>query len=232
MKPKRPTNVPLYSDICLSALNQQGLSSKISLGGTFGPMHYLEYRLTYDIDAWWQPSATGEEQRQVIALLENTLHPHGEVRVRTWGDVVSIELKAENRKVFTFQIAHRSAQLEPSIPSPWYDIPLDSLPDLVANKMTALVERGAPRDFLDIYHLCQAGLFTPEQCWQLWRQRQQLAESDTSAVRANMALATHLARIEQHRPLAAIVDPAAKESAQSLRTWFKTEFTNVLTRLD
>jgi len=35
--------------------------------------------------------------------------------------------------------------------------------------MVALVERGAPRDFLDIYTVCQAGLVTLEECWELWR---------------------------------------------------------------
>jgi hypothetical protein len=232
MEPKRPINIPAYSDICLRALNEQNLGSKISLGGAFGLMHYFEYRPTYDVDAWWDSAATGEDQRRVISLLENTLRAYGEIYTRSWGDVVSVELKSGAKKVFTFQIAHRSAQLEPSVPSPWYDIPLDSLKDLVANKMVALVERGAPRDFLDIYHLCQEGLYTPEQCWLLWRQRQQLANSDTSASRAKMALQTHLARIEQHRPLFSIADPEAKESAQRVRSWFKTEFIDALERLD
>jgi hypothetical protein len=231
MKPKRPTNIPAYSDICLKALNEQNLGSKISLGGAFGLMHYFEYRPTYDVDAWWDSTATGEDQRRVISLLENRLRAFGAVYTRSWGDVVSIELKSGAKKDFTFQIAHRSVQLEPSVPSPWYDIPLDSLNDLVANKMVALVERGAPRDFLDIYHLCQEGLYTPEQCWLLWQQRQQLAGSDTSGTRANLALQTHLARIEQHRPLFKIADPEAKESAQRVRSWFKTEFTDALKRL-
>ena len=232
MEPKRRTNIPPYSDICLRALHEQNLGSKISLGGAFGLMHYFEYRSTYDVDAWWDPSATGEDQRQVTSLLENTLRTFGEVHTRSWGDVVSIELKSDSKKVFTFQIARRSAQLEPSVPSPWYDIPLDSLNDLVANKMVALVERGAPRDFLDIYHLCQEGLYTSEQCWQLWQKRQQLAASDKSATRANMALQTHLARIEQHRPLFQISDPIARQSAQKVRAWFKKEFSDALKQLD
>jgi hypothetical protein len=186
MEPKRPRNVPAYSDICLRALHEHNLGGKISLGGAFGLMHYFEYRSTYDIDAWWSPSATGEDQRRVISLLENTLRSYGEVHTRSWGDVVSV----------------------------------------------ALVERGAPRDFLDIYHLCREGLYTPEQCWRLWQHRQQLAESDTSTTRADMALQTHLARIEQHRPLLQISDTAARESAQRLRAWFKKEFSDALKQLD
>jgi len=57
-------------------------------------------------------------------------------------------------QIFSFQIARRSAQLHPSTTSPWEGVLLDSFEDLVANKMIDLVERGAPRDFLDINRLC------------------------------------------------------------------------------
>ncbi len=63
------------------------------------------------------------------------------------GDVVSVELLEGKRKVFSFQIAHRSAQLQPSVPLPWANSLLDSFDDLVARKMVALIERGAPRTF-------------------------------------------------------------------------------------
>jgi len=66
---------------------------------------------------------------------------------------------------------------------------------LVASKVVALVERGAPRDFRDIHALCRAGLTTPQECWELWRRRQQLAASDTDSARARLAVQTHLARM-------------------------------------
>jgi hypothetical protein len=47
-----------------------------------------------------------------------------------------------------------------------------------------------------------------------------------------MALQTHLARIDQHRPLYSIADLEAKDSAQRVRSWFKTEFIDALERLD
>ncbi|GAB4484796.1 MAG: hypothetical protein Fur0016_15740 [Anaerolineales bacterium] len=43
-------------------------------------------------------------------------------------------------------------------------IALDSLPDLIAAKMNALVERGAPRDFLDIFTLCRQNIAEPAEC--------------------------------------------------------------------
>ena len=223
--PERPSSVTEYAKACLESLADRGLGDRISLGGAFGLLHYLDYRPTHDIDAWWVASATGEERQQVIHLLEETLASFGEVRVRRWGDVISIELSLENKVVFSFQIAHRSAQLEASVVSPW-GIPLDSLTDLVASKMVALVERGAPRDLLDIYTVCQAGLVTPKECWELWRRRQQLAGSDTDLARARLAVGTHLERIALHRPLSKIEGEAARTEAARLRRWFREEFLN------
>ena len=158
MKPRRPEHPPEYAQVCLQALTDHSLGSRISLGGAFGLMHYFEYRSTHDVDARWAPDSTSAEQREVVAVLEDALEAFGPVRTRSWGDVVSIELQPSGKQVFSFQVARRSAQLEPSTPSPWEGILLDSFDDLVASKMLALVERGAPRDFLDIYNLCDERL--------------------------------------------------------------------------
>ena len=123
---------------------------------------------------------------------------------------------------------HRSAQLEPSAPAPWTDVLLDSFPDLLASKMVALVERGALRDFRDIFALCHAGLTTPQECWSLWRRRQQLAGSDTDSARARLAVETHLARIAQHRPLREIADPTKRAEAERVRRWFVQELLDAL----
>jgi hypothetical protein len=96
--------------------------------------------------------------------------------------------------LFSFQIAFRSAQLEPSIPAPWIDVLLDSFPDLVASKMIALVEWGR-RGISGIFiPLCRSGLTTPQECWELWRRRQQLSGGDMDSTRARLAVETHLLR--------------------------------------
>jgi hypothetical protein len=228
MQPRRPAHMPDYAAKCLQALAANELGERISLGGALGLLHYLDYRSTYDVDAWWVPSATEEDRRRVIRVVEATLRPFGQVKTRTWGDVVSVELMREGRTVFSFQVAHRSAQLEPSAPAPWTDVLLDSFPDLLASKVVALVERGAPRDFRDIYALCQAGLTTPQECWSLWRRRQQLAGSDTDSARARLAVETHLARIAQHRPLREIADPTKRAEAKEVRRWFVQELLDAL----
>src|SRR3954467_1655715 len=110
--------------------------------------------LSENVDAWWTPATLPEDRERVLAILEAALQPYGEVRARKWGEVVSLELRKSGKTVFSFQIASRSAQLQPPTTLPWSDVALDSLPDLVASKMVALVERGAPRDFRDIYAVC------------------------------------------------------------------------------
>ncbi len=186
--------------------------------------HYFDYRSTHDVDAWWSESVTEVQRQEVIQTLQSTLITFGSVRVRAWGDVVSVELSQEGRTVFSFQIAARTLRLEEPTAAGWIDVPLDSLSDLVASKMTALVERGAPRDFLDIFTLCQAGLLSMGECWSLWRRRQTLAGSDPNASRARLAIETHLERIALHRPLENIADLGQRGQARQLRDWFLSEF--------
>ena len=94
--------------------------------------------------------------------------------------------------------------------------------------MVALVERGAPRDFRDVYALCQANLTTPDECWQLWRKRQTLAGSDVDPNRVRLALETHLTRIALHRPLDEITDPEQKSDVEQTRSWFRKDFMDAL----
>ncbi|MBI3739274.1 MAG: nucleotidyl transferase AbiEii/AbiGii toxin family protein [Chloroflexi bacterium] len=186
--------------------------------------HYLQYRETHDVDAWWIESATSKARQQVIATIENALQSFGQVRTRLWGDVVSIELMQAGKTVFSFQIARRAVQLAKSPPSQWRGITVDSLDDLIASKMVALVERGAPRDFLDIYTLCQRGVTDRTQCWNLWEKRQRLTSENPDRRRAELAIRTHLERIELARPLETITGVAERTAAERLRNWFKAEF--------
>jgi len=226
--PTRPSRIPDYADECLQALAAQNLGHRISLGGAFGLLHYLDYRSTYDVDAWWNLETTSAERQQIVAVLKDVLQAHGEVRIRAWGEVVSVELVTGSRKRFSFQIAERTAQLEPSQSAAWTDVLLDSFTDLVASKMVALVERGAPRDFRDIHAVCEAGLVTPKDCWTLWQKRQVMAGSDVNYQRAQLAIATHLSRIEQQRPLAKIQDLTQRSHAETVRLWYKEEFINAV----
>ncbi len=222
---KRPTQISEPALACLDAIAASGLGERLSLGGAFGLAHYFEYRTTHDVDAWWREPVTAEERQKIIRVLEEALRRFGPVRTRAWGDVVSVELGDGKKTVFSFQIARRTVELQTPLTDVWPGkIGLDSFDDLLASKMTALVERGAPRDFRDIYALCQNGYCDLTQCWQVWETRQQLANMDVDRERATIAICAHLARFAQARPLGNIANINERAAAEKLRTWFNAEF--------
>ena len=77
-----PQNISQYAQLTLESLAVHHLGDKFSLGGAFGLLHYLDYRLTFDVDAWWMPATTSAEQEAVLTLIETTLTPFGQVRRR------------------------------------------------------------------------------------------------------------------------------------------------------
>jgi len=137
--PKRPAHVPECAEECLQALADLGMGAYVSVGGALGLLHYVDYRATRDVDAWWADDVTAEQQRAVIQVLTEVLSQHGEVRRREWGDVTSVELVQAGRTTFSFQIARRSARLELPSPAEWVAVLVDHPSDLIASKMVALV---------------------------------------------------------------------------------------------
>ena len=138
----KPSHLPEHGEPCIRALVAAGLADRIVLGGAFGLLHYLDYRATKDVEAWWSPEVGADEQQRVIRTIESRLSECGPVRTRTWGDVVSTELQDDGKTVFSFQIARCSARLEPPVRASWTEVPLDSLADLVASKMVAPKPKG------------------------------------------------------------------------------------------
>jgi predicted nucleotidyltransferase component of viral defense system len=220
----RPANLDALAEECLRAIGRRGLGKAISIGGALGLIHYLDYRTTHDVDAWWDDSVSEAEKHLVIETVRTVLENKGAVKIRSWGDVVSIEMESKGRVTFSFQIAGRTVRLKETRKAAWDDLAVDSLEDLVASKMTALIERGAPRDFRDIYMVCQAGLVTVNDCRALWTKRQLLAGSDADQKRAKLAVQAHLKRIALLRPLAQIKDLKERRAAELLRHWFNGEF--------
>lgn len=217
--PRAPRNLSPLARACLEKLAEHG--GLVSVGGAIGLSYYLEYRTTADVDAWWE-GGDSRQRAQLIEEVEEVLRLHGEVRRRSWGDVVSVELALEDGGSFSFQVARRSARLSDPEAAPWpKGLHLDSLEDLAASKMEALVARGAPRDFRDIHALCAAQLLTPEELWDLWGRRRAATGEPADRAQASLALRTHLERIERVRPLEGIAAQADRSAAEELRAWVK-----------
>ena len=97
---------------------------------------------------------------------------HGlEYRLRSWGETESLELLRGDRKQFSFQISYRTLALDDAIPSAWKPVWLETLRDNVAPKITALVQRGAPRDFLDVYQRCTRNVMSMAEYWSCFMEK-------------------------------------------------------------
>ena len=153
-------------------------------------------------------------------LTEQVARHRLELNQRRFGDTESWELLRAGEKIFSFQIAARTLRLEPYLPSPWPPLQIETLTDNVGSKMNALVQRGAPRDFVDIRQLVAVGLATPGECWEVWRRK----NPDLSVEQARLETIRRLCELELRRPLESIGDPAERERASETRAWYREVF--------
>ncbi|MDB6118618.1 MAG: hypothetical protein JWO08_2399 [Verrucomicrobiaceae bacterium] len=222
LQPKAPKNLNPLARELLESLAGHAEAAEIVLGGGVALSHYLEYRDTVDVDAWWRT----EPADAVFALAERCMKElatkHGlTYRRRTWSETESLELLRGTQKTFSFQISKRTLYLDNAIPTEWQPLWIETLRDNVGSKMTALVQRGAPRDFLDIYELVNRSLISCDDCWDLWV----LKNPSVSLDEAKRKVFARLEMIETTRPLSTIQPIAAREKAALVRSWYRAIFT-------
>src|SRR5205085_6108341 len=102
----------------------------------------------------------------------------------------------------------------------WPPIQIETLADNIGSKMNALVDRGAPRDFLDIRAIVQQGLMAASQCWDFWARKN--SGQDLTAAKQKVLL--HLDALEARRPLESIKSPDERRHMQATREWFRRDF--------
>lgn len=221
LQPSQPEDLdPLAAQI-LEGLKNQPSAQAIVLGGYFALKHYLNYRQSKDVDAWWSQSSGTDEKQAAIQLLRQVIadvcRRNGlELSERSSSTTLSLELKRGRETVFSVQIAARDVELEPPILSPYPPIQIETLRDNVGAKMNALVNRGAPRDFLDIYAIVQSDLVTVQEVWNCWQQKN--LQQDLAS--AKLQILHYLNAIEQRRPLEQLPENERAQAA-NLRTWMR-----------
>jgi hypothetical protein len=217
----RPRQLDPLAERVLSLLSGRPEGHQIVLGGYLALQHYLDYRTTHDIDAWWNARADSAAEKVIRQVMQQVAEEvQMTLRERRFGDTLSLELVQEGQQRFSFQIAVRSIAVEEPQPSAWPPLRIETLADNIGAKMNALVNRGAPRDFLDIHAVVDAGLLTPLRCWELWEAKN--PGGSTEAAKQNLLL--HLAGLDARRPLESIADPQVREKAHRVRQWFKDVF--------
>lgn len=111
--PKPPGNLHPLSRELLESLAGHAEAAEIVIGGGVALSHYLEYRPTVDLDAWWH----GEPRADVVAFLEAAMQTlasrHGfDYRRRSWGETESLELLRGSQQQSSFQISRRTLALD------------------------------------------------------------------------------------------------------------------------
>lgn len=207
----------------LEKLRGNPAMGEVILGGGFALQHYHDFRATHDIDALWSNAPSGDARAAIEKAVRETAAENGlTFRSAVWGDTISYEIIDVRRpKVFSFQIAVRDVPLDQPLKSEWEPILIETLRDNVGSKMNALVNRGLPRDFTDVYELIDAGYCSVSDCWELW----ELKNPSADVREAKDAVLMKLAEIEARRPLDSVSE-ADRENVQKRRTFFKTIFTN------
>jgi|688.fasta_scaffold36085_7 hypothetical protein len=218
VSPVPPSNLSAYAREVLELMAGDAAAAEIVLGGGVALAHYLEYRDTFDLDAWWASAPTNAARELMARAVQMVADRHGLVASRrSWGETESFELSAGPRKVFSLQIAARDRYLDETAVAAWPPVRIETLRDNVASKMTALVERGAPRDLRDIHQLCLHGLMTIDDCWNLYR-----AKHPTHDIREAAGKVLHaVERLEAQRPLSAIASDAERSEAATVRKWYR-----------
>lgn len=220
-KPQVPKNLnPLAREV-LEELSQYPGSSEIIIGGGVALQHYLPFRQTVDVDAWWAKGVSEQGLDAVERATETVALRHGyEVDKSSKKESHSFAFKKGEQKQFSFQIALRSLEIDPPFTSAWSPIKIETLQDNLAGKMNALVKRGAPRDYVDVHNICRQGLATPKECWDLWQKRNPKAEICDAA----STVVHSLKSIEDRRPLETIKNLEERANVENARAWFKTDF--------
>lgn len=221
MNPRPPQSLNRFAKELLDLLAGHPEAAEIVIGGGVALAHYLDYRDTVDLDAWWRTAPVETARRLMADSMRVIAARHGLLfQQRAWGETESFELLREGRKVFSLQIAKRGRYLEESLPAAWAPVMIETLQDNVASKMTALVERGAPRDLRDIYEICRRGFVSVEGCWSLYVRKNPDQTASMGAVKVLFAVE----RLDLQRPLDTISDPTLREQAGHLRKWYREIF--------
>jgi len=224
MSPPRPTppsRLGVYAREVLEFLAGHEAAAEIVLGGGIALAHYVDYRDTFDLDAWWAVAPTEPANALLDEAMQTVAARHGMTCVRrSWGETVSLELVAGQRKVFSLQIAPRDRYLDATLEAEWSPVRIETLRDNIASKMNALVNRGAPRDLRDIHEVCRRGLMSATQCWELYEEK----NPGWSARDAAGKVLHAVERLEIQRPLDSISDDKQRRDAAAVRQWFRGVF--------
>lgn len=205
----------------LKEMGQTPLGSEFFLtGGTALSAFYLGHRYSLDLDFFTaDPSAVA----RVPALMQN-IAQNLAVEVtftRTLDSFLECFLRSGNDERVEMDFVLESPfRLQPLEKHPELNILVDNLTDIACNKLAALFGRAEPKDFVDVYFLCQEH-FSFDQLLELTRQKH-LGVDD-------YWLAVALRRVARVELLPRMIKPV---SLEELRAFFLDRAGGLMNQID
>lgn len=140
----------------LTAFGQTPIAHSFYLtGGTALAAFYLHHRYSVDLDFFTaDPTALSQVSSAMIAVAKQI---GAEVTfTRTLGTFLECFLRRQDNERVEMDFAQDTPyRLAPVEQNAVYNIQVDNLTDVAANKLSALFDRAEPKDFVDVYFLCQ-----------------------------------------------------------------------------
>lgn len=124
-------------------------------GGSALGLFYLDHRLSYDLDLFSSEEVEGKEVQNLVRRVAGEIGADCR-QLRTAPDFHRFLLtRADGREVID-AVVDRAPQLD-ALKASFGPIRVDTLREMVANKLTTLLSRTEVKDVVDLYFLEQAG---------------------------------------------------------------------------
>jgi len=201
-----------FQETLLKHLGNSSLNDIFFLtGGTALSAFFLQHRYSEDLDFF---TAQPEQVPQVLPVLEKIALQLGvriEIR-RQFKTFLEVFLHRQDGEVIKCDFAQDSPyRLQPKARSEEFGIFLDSVLDISCNKLSALFDRSAAKDFVDVYFIDRE-LFRFSELLQNARQKHVGLD--------NYWLAVSLLKAEELGPLPRMIKPVTIEE---LKNFFLTQ---------
>jgi len=124
-------------------------------GGSALGLFYLHHRLSYDLDLFTTEEVEGIEVRNLVFRVTKTIGAECQA-VRSAPDFHRFRLTRGEERELIDVVVDRTPQLD-GIKEDFEGIRVDTIREMIANKLTTLISRSELKDVVDLYFLKQAG---------------------------------------------------------------------------
>ena len=124
-------------------------------GGSALGLFYLDHRLSYDLDLFTTETVETKEVQNLILRVSAKIAAHC-TAVRSAPDFHRFKLTRGDEREIIDVVVDRAPQVDARKPSV-DGIRVDTLREILANKLTALVSRSELKDLVDLYFLEKSG---------------------------------------------------------------------------